>query len=232
MPTAVITGTNRGIGLEFARRYLEAGWKVIAFNRNGSPALVELSTNPLLTIIHGDLICEEDLSMMVEKMGDESVDLLINNAGIMGGATFRSENHPSQGLFDFDRNEWRAVMEINVFTPVELIARLRTRLAGGARLVTISSSMGSTADNSYGGWYAYRASKAAVNSVMKSVSLELGDAVIAVALHPGWVQTDMGGADADIDVATSVDGMVEVIQGLTQEDSGSFLAFDGRKLPY
>lgn len=232
MPTAVITGTNRGIGLEFARRYLAAGWEVIALNRNDSPAITELSVNPLLSVIHGDLTDEHDLRIMTDQLAGASIDLLINNAGIMGNSAFRTEGHPSQGLFDFDRDEWRAVMEINLLTPAQLIALLRPRLAPGARVVTISSSMGSTAENNFGGWYAYRASKAAVNSLMKSVALELGDAAIAVALHPGWVQTDMGGAGADIDTATSVEGMIHVIDGLKPEASGSFLAFDGRVLPY
>ncbi len=232
MPTAVITGTNRGIGLEFVRRYLESGWNVIALNRNDSPAITDLSVNPNLTVLHGDLTREEDLERMAAALGETSIDLLINNAGIMGSGAFRTEGHPSQGLHDFDRREWREVMEINLFTPMQLIALLRPQFANGARIVTISSSMGSTADNQFGGWYAYRASKAAVNSLMKSVSLELGDAVIAIALHPGWVRTDMGGAGADIDASTSAEGMIRVIEGLKPADSGSFLAFDGRVLPY
>jgi NAD(P)-dependent dehydrogenase (short-subunit alcohol dehydrogenase family) len=232
MPTAVITGTNRGLGLEFVRRYLEAGWRVFALNRNESAALTALSTNPALTVLRGDLTDEADLQSMANALRDESVDLLINNAGIMGASAFRVDDKAKQGLYDFDRTEWRAVMEINLLTPAQLIALLRPCLAPDAKLVTISSSMGSIADNSFGGWYAYRASKAAVNSLMKSVSLELGDAVIAVALHPGWVRTDMGGASADIDAATSIDGMIKVIDELTPEHSGGFFSFEGARLNY
>lgn len=232
MPTAVITGANRGIGLEFTRRYLEAGWRVIAINRGHADALRALASDERLVLVQGELTHPSDLAQIAEQLADESIDLLINNAGIMGTDTFRHDNRQRQGLYDFERDEWRAVFEINLFTPMHLIALLRPRLAAGARLVTISSSMGSISGNAFGGWYAYRASKAAVNSLMKSVALELGEAVIAIALHPGWVRTDMGGPDADIDVETSVAGMMDVIAGLDVTDNGAFLGFDGQRLDY
>lgn len=232
MPTAVITGANRGIGLEFTRRYLERGWRVFAVSRGTSDALRALATSDRLALIHGELTDSADLSRIARSLKDETIDLVINNAGIMGTDTVRQDNRQRQGLYDFDRDEWRAVFEINLFTPVHLVALLRPRLAAGARLITLSSSMGSIAGNEYGGWYAYRASKAAVNSLMKSVALELDEAVIAVALHPGWVQTDMGGPGADMDVQTSVAGMMNVIDGLEPEDNGAFLGFDGKRLDY
>ena len=232
MPTAVITGANRGIGLEFTRRYVEAGWRVFAVNRGHSDSLRALAENPRLGLLEGELTDPADLARIAEQLRDETIDLLINNAGIMGTDTVRQDNRQRQGLYDFNREEWRAVFEINLFTPMHLIALLRPRLAPGARLVTISSSMGSISDNSYGGWYAYRASKAAVNSLMKSVALELGEEAVAVALHPGWVRTDMGGADADIDVQTSVAGMMNVIEGLEARDNGAFLGYDGARLDY
>jgi NAD(P)-dependent dehydrogenase (short-subunit alcohol dehydrogenase family) len=232
MPTAVITGANRGIGLAFTRRYLEAGWRVFAVNRGHSDALRVLAKHERLTLLQAELTDPSDLGHIAERLEDESIDLVINNAGIMGTDTFRQDNRQRQGLYDFEREEWRAVFEINLFTPMHLIALLRPRLSEGARLITISSSMGSIAGNEFGGWYAYRASKAAVNSLMKSVALELGESVIAVALHPGWVRTDMGGPDADIDVQTSVAGMMEVIDGLESADNGAFLGFDGRRVDY
>ncbi|MEE4174779.1 MAG: SDR family oxidoreductase [Xanthomonadales bacterium] len=232
MPTAVITGANRGIGLEFTRRYLEAGWRVFAVNRGHSDALRSLADNDRLALVRGELTHPSDLSRIAEHLANETIDLLINNAGIMGTDTFRHDTRQRQGLYDFDREEWRAVFEINLFTPMHLIALLRPRLATGARLVTISSSMGSIAGNEFGGWYAYRASKAAVNSLMKSVALELGESALAVALHPGWVRTDMGGENADIDVQTSVAGMMNVIEGLEAADNGAFIGFDGKRLDY
>ncbi len=232
MPTAVITGANRGLGLEFTRRYLERGWNVIALSRNRSEALDALDRNPALTVLRGDLTDATDLERLAGEIGEASIDLLINNAGIMGTDAPRVTGRKKQGLHDFSREEWRAVFEINLFTPVQLIALLRTRLAPGARVVTISSSMGSIAENAYGGWFAYRASKAAVNSLMKSVALDLGDAAIAIALHPGWVRTDMGGPDAEIDADTSVSGMMGVIDRLEPGDSGAFLGYDGKRLAY
>jgi NAD(P)-dependent dehydrogenase (short-subunit alcohol dehydrogenase family) len=232
MPTAVITGANRGIGLEFTRRYLDAGWRVFAVNRGHSDALRQLATQESLALLQADLTHPDDLNRIAELLSDDEIDLVINNAGIMGTDTFREDNRQRQGLYDFNRDEWRAVFEVNLFTPMNLIALLRPRLIAGARLVTISSSMGSISENEFGSWYAYRASKAAVNSLMKSVALELGDAAIAIALHPGWVRTDMGGAEADIDVQTSVAGMIKVIEGLTPEDNGAFIGFDGSRIAY
>jgi NAD(P)-dependent dehydrogenase (short-subunit alcohol dehydrogenase family) len=232
MPTAIITGANRGIGLEFTRRYLEAGWRVFAVNRGHSDALRDLATHDGFVMLRAELTDASDLDRIGQALKDETIDLVINNAGIMGTDTPRKDNQQRQGLHDFDREEWRAVFEINLFTPMHLIALLRSRLAPGARLVTLSSSMGSIANNEFGGRYAYRASKAAVNSLMKSVALELGDAAIAVALHPGWVQTDMGGPDADIDVQASVAGMMNVIERLTPADNGAFLGFDGERVAY
>lgn len=232
MSTAVITGANRGIGLELTRRYLDAGWRVFAVNRGHSSDLRSLKDNPRLALLKAELTNPQDLTRVAERLEDEVVDLVINNAGIMGTGAARPERRHRQGLQDFSRDEWRAVFEINLFTPMHLLALLRPRLAAGARLVTVSSCMGSISDNEFGSWYAYRASKAAVNSLMKSVALELGDAAIAIALHPGWVRTDMGGPEADIDVQTSVAGMIEVIEGLTPGDNGAFIGFDGSRIAY
>ena len=232
MPTALITGSNRGLGLEFVQRYLDRGWQVIAVNRGTSPELDALAAHPLLSTVHAELTDPAQLEALASSLDEGSLDLLINNAGIMGTDTFRLEDKQRQGLHDFSREEWRSVFEINVFSPIQLIALLRPKLAPGARVVTISSSMGSIEGNQFGGWYAYRASKAAVNCLMKSVALELGDAVIAIALHPGWVRTDMGGPDADIDVETSIAGMMSVIDGLGPEDNGAFIGFDGERIAY
>jgi NAD(P)-dependent dehydrogenase (short-subunit alcohol dehydrogenase family) len=232
MPTAVITGANRGLGLEFTRRYLADSWEVIALTRNHSEGLTALEHDPALSLLRGDLTDATDLERLSGEIGDASIDLLINNAGIMGTDAPRVEGRKKQELHDFLREEWRAVFEINLFTPAQLIALLRSRLVPGARVVTISSSMGSITENEFGGWFAYRASKAAVNSLMKSVALELGNAAIAIALHPGWVRTDMGGPDADIGPDTSVSGMMDVIHNLEPKDSGAFLGYDGKRLPY
>jgi len=232
MPTAVITGTNRGLGLEFTRRYLERNWEVIAITRHRSEDLDALTDDPALMVLEGELTDPGDLKRLVEEIGERSIDLLVNNAGIMGTDTHRLDGKQKQGLFDFSREEWQKVFEINVFTPAHLISGLKARFPERAKLVTVSSAMGSISGNDHGGWYAYRASKAAVNSLMKSVALELGEDVIAIALHPGWVRTDMGGPDADIAPEASIAGMMDVIDNLSAEDNGAYLGFDGSRLDY
>lgn len=233
MPHLVITGTNRGLGLEFVRHYLAADWQVTAINRRRSEELDALTDSAGLTCLEAELTQENDLERVADALTNARIDLLINNAGIMGDSAFRREVMQRQGLADFARDEWRSVFEINVFTPIQLIALLAERMADGGTVATISSQMGSISQNSFGGWYAYRASKAAVNCLMKSVSLELADrGIIAVALHPGWVRTDMGGPDADIDVTTSIAGMARVLDGLGPEDSGRFVSWNGDELPY
>jgi NAD(P)-dependent dehydrogenase (short-subunit alcohol dehydrogenase family) len=140
-----------------------------------------------------------------------------------------------QGLGEFDRALWRDLFGINLFTPMRLAELLLPSLeaAGSGRIVNISSELGSLERNTHGGLYAYRASKAALNAISKSLAIDLaGRGIIAVALSPGWVRTDMGGSGAELDVETSVRGMRNVIDGLKAEDSGKFLSWDGSELPW
>lgn len=242
MPTAVITGANRGIGLEFALRYLERGWQVHALNRGGTDALAEAEADGRLWIHRGDLSVIEDLRRMARAVREaivspagpdnRGIDLLIHNAGIMGTERKRPDGLPRQGLEDFDREEWRAVLDINLLAGVELMVSLRAQLAPGARIVMITSEMASNAGNDYGGWAAYRASKAAVNSVVKTFSMELADEAIIVALHPGWVRTALGGPNAPLDVETSVADMIRVIDDLGPGQSGAFIGHHGAVAPY
>jgi NAD(P)-dependent dehydrogenase (short-subunit alcohol dehydrogenase family) len=151
----------------------------------------------------------------------------------MGTNTFHEGGMTRQGIHDFDRDEWRSVFEANLFTPGELTALLLDQIADDARVVMISSMMGSMELNSFAGWMAYRASKAAVNMMVSSAALEFAErGIVTLALHPGWVRTDMGGPEADIDVETSVAGMMDVIDGLGPEDSGAFIGYDGKRLPW
>jgi NAD(P)-dependent dehydrogenase (short-subunit alcohol dehydrogenase family) len=237
MPNLVITGANRGLGLEFVRRYLDLGWRIIALNRGTSPGIEALAGNDLLTVLRGDLTDSKTLGELVadtrEALAGEAIDLLINNAGVMGTNTFHEGGMTRQGIHDFDRDEWRSVFEANLFTPGELTALLLDQIADDSRVVMISSMMGSMELNSFAGWMAYRASKAAVNMMVSSAALEFAErGIVTLALHPGWVRTDMGGPEADIDVETSVAGMMDVIDGLGPEDSGAFIGYDGKRLPW
>lgn len=233
MPTLLITGANRGLGLEFAQRYHVAGWRILALNRSYSEELRALEKAGNVRVLLGDLCDAACLQDFASELANERIDLLINNAGVMGDNSFRQGDGERQTLFDFDREEWRKVFEINVFTPAQIISIFREYLTENAKVVTISSEMGSISENNFVGWFAYRASKSAVNSLMKSVALSLKDRGIpALALHPGWVRTELGGPNASIDTATSVEGMMKVIDALSMQKSGDFLAYDGSKLPY
>lgn len=227
MPTVLVTGANRGLGLGLTRAYLEDGWQVIATGRQSSAELEALQ-NGSLDIRELDLCNDEELAALSRSLGSRPIDVLINNAG-------RQATPGHQGLGDFDRGAWHAVFDINLFTPMRMVELFLEHLerSGRGRIVMISSDLGSMELNSFGGLYAYRASKAAVNAITKSLAIDLaGRGIIAVALNPGWVHTDMGGPDAMLDVETSVRGMQKVIDVLRPEDSGKFMAWDGRALPW
>jgi NAD(P)-dependent dehydrogenase (short-subunit alcohol dehydrogenase family) len=232
--TVLITGANRGLGLGLARVYLEDGWKVIAVNRSTSPELESLH-NGRLDIRTCDLTNDTQLEALAKSLEGQSIDVLINNAGRMAKNGSGDSERGVQGFGHFDRTLWRQVFDINLFTPMHLAELLLDNLARSqrGRIVTISSTLGSMALNSNGGLYAYRASKAGVNAIVKSMSIDLaGRGIITIAQHPGWVQTDIGGQRADIDILTSVSGIKAVIDGLGPEDSGKLLSYDGSEMPW
>ena len=234
MATVLITGANRGLGLGLTRAYLEDGWNVIAIARQSLPERLA-AEHEGLEIHRCDLVDDGDLDRLAGAMAGRVIDVLINNAGRMAKRPGADEAEGLQGFGQFDRELWREVFDLNLFTPMrlsELLAESVARAPRG-RIVTLSSMLGSMAMNDSGGLYAYRASKAAVNAIMKSMAIDLAErGVIAIALHPGWVRTDMGGPEAPLDVETSIRGMRSVIDGLRLQDSGEFLSWDGSKLPW
>ena len=227
MPTAFITGTNRGIGLEFVRQYAAAGWKVIATCRNPI-GVGELATLEGDIEVHGlDVSDPYQLDRLAKDLEGVGFDLLLNNAGIFGPKGYE--------LADVDYQEWAKVMDINVFSPLKVSMAFLDNVAQSdqKKIVTVSSKMGSIADNTGGGNTIYRTSKAAVNSVMRGLAADLKDKQIAVRMvHPGWVRTDMGGDGADISAQESVTGMRSVIDGLTLSSTGKFYNYDGTELPW
>jgi NAD(P)-dependent dehydrogenase (short-subunit alcohol dehydrogenase family) len=234
MPTVLITGSNRGLGLGLTRVYLSEGWSVLAVNREHSAELEALEQDEL-KLIHCELTDDRDLASLASYLKSRTIDVLINNAGRMAKTGPVRNGESTQGFGHFDRDLWRDVFDINLFTPMHLCELLTDNVAHAenGRMITLSSMLGSMAMNSQGGLYAYRASKAGVNAIMKSLAIDLRDrGITAIAMHPGWVQTDMGGAGADLDVETSVTGMKKVIDGLTPEDSGKFLSWDGSEMPW
>jgi NAD(P)-dependent dehydrogenase (short-subunit alcohol dehydrogenase family) len=234
MATVLVTGANRGLGLGLVETYLRDRWQVIAVARTPSPEL-EAGADGRLEFLQCDLVDDQQLSRLAARLADRTIDVLINNAGRMAKAPGAGDEEGSQGFGQFDRALWHEVFDLNLFTPMHLSELLIENVARArrGRIVTISSMLGSMAMNDSGGLYAYRASKAAVNAIMKSMAFDLaGRGVIAAAIHPGWVRTDMGGPKAPLDVDASVRGMKKVIDGLSARDSGKFLSWDGSELPW
>jgi NAD(P)-dependent dehydrogenase (short-subunit alcohol dehydrogenase family) len=226
MPTLLITGANRGIGLELARRYAAAGWRVIATCRDPQAATA-LKAIPGVTVEALEVTDYEAVDALAKKYNGTAIDLLLNNAGIYG--------HRDGALSISDFDTYLNVLQVNSVAPMKLALAFLPHLKatkGGARIATISSRMGSIGSSS-GGSYVYRASKAAINAAMHNLALDLKSAgVTVIVLHPGWVKTDMGGQGADIDVQTSAAGLQKTIDGASLQDTGKFLNYDGSEIPW
>lgn len=230
MATVLITGTNRGIGLEFAKQFIARGDTLLATCRDIASA-TELDrlkvNNEKLQIFELDVSSQESMESLPEKLEGQAIDIFINNAGVYG---------PRDSEFgNVSTGEWAKVFQINAKAPMILTQLLIENLHDGfeKKLIYISSKMGSIDDNKGGGSYVYRSSKAALNAVAKSIAVDLGNSGYSVAvLHPGWVQTDMGGPNALIDAGTSVSNMINVIDNLNTQNSGSFFNYDGVIIPW
>ena len=226
----LITGTNRGIGLEFVKHYLKNNEKVIATcrNRNSAKDLLELeNTTNNLSLVELDVSNPNSINNFTSKIAGLPIDTFISNAGVSGPKNIEFGN--------FDAKEWLDVFNINTIAPLIITQKIlkNLRLGKDKKLVFISSKVGSIEDNTGGGMYIYRTSKTALNQVIKSLSIDLKEEnFIVVALHPGWVQTDMGGPNALIDTKTSVKGMTEAIDNLTSKNSGKFYNYDGSAIPW
>lgn len=229
--SVLITGANRGIGLEFVRQYLAEGYTVVATCRNKGAAseLTALTgqAGPGLRVLELEVTDAASIKALAKSVAEQPLDLLINNAGVYGPK--------GAALGQLEGSDWLQVFATNSIAPLQITAALlpNLKLAKQAKVVVISSKMGSIADNSSGGAYIYRSSKAAVNAAMASAAIDLRDDDISVGiLHPGWVETDMGGANALIDTHTSVAGMREVIANLSLSGTGKFLSYDGTEISW
>jgi NAD(P)-dependent dehydrogenase (short-subunit alcohol dehydrogenase family) len=218
MPKILITGANRGIGLEFARQYSQDGWDVVATARHSSSELDSFGVRvePL------DLSDAEAVIAFPAKV-DGPLDLFVSNAGT---------NHPMNGNSADDARAWAQMMMVNAIAPFMLGKALLPRMADGGKMIAISSGMGSIGDNG-GGWVPYRTSKAALNMAWSSLAREARrNGVTCVLISPGWVKTRMGGAGAEITPDESVSAMRRLIGRLSIEDAGRFLRRDGSELPW
>ncbi len=230
MATVLVTGSNRGIGLEFVKQLLARGDRVLATCRDIEAAteLQALSTKPgSLELLELDVCSAESMQNLPRRLNGEAIDILVNNAGVYGPKSTR--------FGEVDGELWSQVLHVNSIAPLLLTQLLIDNLRQGSskKLLYVTSKMGSIDDNKGGGSYIYRSSKTALNSVVKSLSIDLAsEGFKAAVLHPGWVLTDMGGPDAQIDTKTSVSGMLQVIDALTEEQSGSFFNYDGSIIPW
>ncbi|WOI53420.1 SDR family oxidoreductase [Parvularcula sp. LCG005] len=225
MPSVFITGANRGIGLELTRQYAADGWKVVATCRQPEKA-DELNAIDDVDVYELDVTNRDHLAALARDL-DEPFDVVIACAGVMG-----DRSGQSYGSIDYD--DWEDVMQVNLFGSVKTCEAFTPHLERGEqkKLVAITSKMGSIGDAS-GGVTAYRTSKAALNMAMVAAAGDLKSRGIAVGvLHPGWVQTDMGGPSALITVEESATGLRQVIDGLKPADKAHFLAFDGQTIPW
>lgn len=225
-----ISGANRGIGLGLTRQFLQAGHKVWAIVRNPEKAeelrAVERDFKGNLQILKGDVALEADVQQIAKSLEKENLDLLINNAGVM--------LDPSVPFTEIPLDVFRKTFETNVWGAIALSQRLLPALKRSQTkpaIAMISSQMGSLAENKSGGYYAYRSSKTALNMVVKTLAQEC-PWLRVVSIHPGWVQTDMGGTQAPTSVDESSEGIFKVLTHLKSEQSGTFLDYRGKTLPW
>ncbi|MFT6988367.1 MAG: NAD(P)-dependent dehydrogenase (short-subunit alcohol dehydrogenase family) [Paraglaciecola sp.] len=220
MATVVITGANRGIGLEFVKQYLAKGDKVIALCRNTSD---ELSQSGAKVVDKVDVGNPECLEKILPTLSDLKIDLLINNAGVLANET----------LDDMSAATLEYQFRVNAMGPVIVTQMLRQQLVKGAKVAMITSRMGSVTDNTSGGYYGYRMSKAALNIAGVSLAHDLKDQDVAVALlHPGYVQTEMVNNSGDISAAVAVERLMQRIEELNLNNTGTFWHSNGEVLPW
>jgi NAD(P)-dependent dehydrogenase (short-subunit alcohol dehydrogenase family) len=231
MPTTLITGANRGLGLEFARQYAADGWHVYATCRDPNSAselrrLADASDHKM-QILALDVTDLDNVKAAAAELEGQAIDLLLNNAGVGGPR--------GQTIGNIDYDAWAKVLNVNTMGPlrvseafVDHVARSEQKL-----IVTLTSGMGSIADNTSGGSFAYRSSKAAVNMVMRSLAIDLAPrGITCVVINPGWVQTDMGGPHGNQTPAESVTKLRSLIENLGPGHSGKFVNHDDREYPW
>jgi NAD(P)-dependent dehydrogenase (short-subunit alcohol dehydrogenase family) len=228
MPSALITGANRGLGLEFARQYLANGWQVYAACRDPESAseLRRLAdgSGQKLVIIGLDVTDPLSIKAAAAELAGRAIDVLLNNAGV-GGVR-------GQTIGNIDYKAWAKVLDVNTLGPMRVAEAFVDNVARSERklIVTITSGMGSIADNTSGGAFAYRSSKAAVNMVVRSLAIDLAPrGITCVVINPGWVQTDLGGSQATLAPAESVTRLRRLMERLGPAQSGRFFNYDGRE---
>ena len=230
MKNILITGANRGLGLGFVKNFLGKNVNVVSTTRDikSSRELLTLKERfpDKLEIFELDLLKESAGYTLANFLGDRPIDILINNAGI--GST-------NQHFQAVSPKPWLEVLKVNLIAPLMVTQSIIDNVKKGSdkKIYFLSSQLGSIADNTGGGMYIYRSSKAGLNQIVKSLSVDLKpQEITVVSLHPGWVKTDMGGPNAPVSIDESVGGMIRVIETTDIKHTGKFLNYDGRELPW
>lgn len=228
MPTALVTGANRGLGLLYCRHLLTAGWSVHACCRNplGADELQSLNSAEADLDVHQlDVTDHGNVDQLASQLSDEPIDLLINNAGTYGPEA-AVPGQAYQSVANMDYGIWRDILEVNVLSLFKVTTALLDNIARSDRklIVNLSSDLASISNNTRGQSHAYRTSKAAVNMITVSLARELAEREITVvSMAPGWCTTDMGGPEGQVDPDESVRAQVPLFDRLGPEDSGRFI---------
>ena len=230
MTSVLITGANRGLGFGFVKSFLAKNVNVICTTRNisRSKELLEYKKDHPnnLEILELDLLEENSENILSDLLSDKPIDIFINNAGV---------GNSNQRFGVVSSKPWLDVLKVNLITPLTLTQSIIENIKKGSerKIYFLSSQLGSIGDNTSGGMYIYRSSKTALNQVVKSLSVDLKPmGITVISLHPGWVKTDMGGPNAPVQIDESVKGMMKVIETTDINNTGTFLNYDGKELPW
>ena len=231
MPNILITGCNKGIGLELSKQYLADGWRVYATARRPDLAdelnALQDSSDGLLSVHQLDVGDSLQRQQLANELVNIPLDILLNNAGIWGQMGSNFENT--------EEEKWLEGFRINTIAPMQMMQLFANNVARSRQkiIANMSSKMGSIDDNGSGSSYVYRSSKAALNMVSKSASIDLQPlGITVVILHPGWVRTDMGGPHGEINTQQSAENMRKILSNLTAEDAGTFFDIDGSTIAW
>ena len=228
MPSILLSGASRGLGLEFTRQYAEAGWRVYATCRHPEKAQqLHALKSPNISLHRLDVASDNSIAELSQELAGVPLDIVLANAGL-------AEAHPVTPEI-IKRSDWMDLVAVNTFGPLALAGSLKANLMAGnqKKAIAVSSLMGSISSNNWGTQYVYRASKSGLNALWRNLSIDWKvDGIICTLIRPGFVKTDMTNFKGDLLPEETVTGMRKVFSGLTAEDNGRYLSYDGTELPW
>lgn len=235
MPSVLITGANRGLGLEFCRQYAAGGWRVYACCRRPESAdeLGELAGDDL-TVHRLDVTDAGHVGTLAQELKGQPIDILLNNAGVIGPQGDSTDPGATQSLRSMDYDGWMQTFAVNTLGPMRMVQAFLENVGASKmkKVMSMTSRMGSITESG-NGYYAYRSSKAALNAVIRTMAGELRERGITLAVfHPGWAQTAMGGPSATLPVDESVSALRKLFEDLSLAESGRFYLYDGADIPW